>query len=228
MVDIIHGYASEISPKVFFLLESIALTDIENAKKLALEVDNLNLGEFGFLNLITRNAIEREYARGDFIDLFLYFIEHGADINFEADGNTPLMIIIDGIVEYYHASLGFVEFALQNKADPNYYNQKSDSTILMVACKTNSTHVVGLLLKYGANINGRNKEGQTALMISAKKKNLIRVLKFLIDNGADLKIKDNYGRTAFMHAVYNLQQESADMLSENSIEKQIVFPYNCV
>ncbi len=236
LVNIVSEYVSENPWKIFALLNYIVVGLIDEINELIPQIKNLNSSEYGFLNIIVKRAsvysaiqLGVKYRRTEGKNLLKYFIEHGADINFESQGVVPLMAAIN-VEDEYDGDATLVRFLLQNKANPNYLNKEQDMTILMFACKSKSSqkgNFIKLLLEFGTDINGKNKKGETALMICAQKRRLGNVVKFLIDLGANLKIKDNYGSTAYMHAIHSKQYFTADLLyqADPAAAQQTVFPY---
>ena len=103
-----------------------------------------------------------------------------------------------------------VKFLLLANVNPNEKNDE-DELPLIIACKYPSEEIIINLLDRGARVNERAKYGITPLM-SAAALGTGRIVNILLEYGANPNLQDDGGRTALMHAVENLNYDTASVL----------------
>jgi len=96
------------------------------------------------------------------------------------------------------------ETAIKNGANVNQKDGFFEKTILMVAAreKGDSSKIIELLLKRGADIDGQDRYGWTALIEATVDDNL-EMVNFLLKKGATVDKKNMLGWTALITAVVN-------------------------
>lgn len=85
---------------------------------------------------------------------------------------------------------------------------RSGSTLLMIAARSNHVQLLEALLANRANVNRRNQVGDTALSLAALKVQ-IEAVRILVDKGADLNPS---GWTPLHYAVFGGSKEVAALL----------------
>lgn len=110
-------------------------------------------------------------------------IEHGAPVNLESNGFTPLL---------WAAARGRADetrLLLAAGANPNLALTASKALPLLVAAYMGHFSVVQLLVESGANVHATNPQGGTALR-SAADAGHIEIVRYLLGLGARLDIRD--------------------------------------
>ena len=97
------------------------------------------------------------------------------------------------------------------KVDVNAGN-KEGKTVLMFAAESNSSDVVQVLLKAGADVNAKDKQDRTVLIWAVVGKAKPEVISMLLDVGADINVKDKQNMTPLMFAVKNNSSEIVQVL----------------
>lgn len=139
------------------------------------------------------------------------------DVNAKGSkGFTPLMTLI---LEWYHSSreqrLEIFNDLINNGAnvniiytgkdvETNNYGVSMGSSILMMACNTDTAYewdlfliIIRAILDKGANIDWVNSNGETALHYACKHAKE-KIVEILIGANANVNIQDNNGRTSLM------------------------------
>ena len=165
-----------------------------------------------------------------------YFCNKNADIDQPTrNGETPLYIACERI------NREIVELLLDAgsnvNAKTNRLHPQTGSSPLMVALpstyeinvkgkkKSESFHIIKLLLSHNCDINAQNWAGNTALHISSDRNDLATI-SLLSENGANLHIRNNFGLTAFEEAIQpNIQRyDVAALLLLNGYDIEVVKP----
>lgn len=146
-------------------------------------------------------------------------LQRGMDVNtVDREGNTLLMI------SARTENMELMKFLLANGAAINRRNRFGDTALLLAAIKgsvagvdllhksgaqlepggwsalhysvfSESSELLGWLVKQGAKLDARAPNGQTALMLAAKQGKLAQVRQ-LVDADADMDLEDFEGKTA--------------------------------
>ena len=130
-------------------------------------------------------------ARNGFASVARLLIEHGANVNLQAqgmEGATPLHVV----AVYGHKAVA--EALLAAGAEVNAMD-KWGSTPLQYASFNGHEQLLGLLISNGARINNRDRRfGVTAVQVAtaAGKENTVRLL---VGKGADINTRNNAGET---------------------------------
>ena len=74
-------------------------------------------------------------------------------------------------------------------------------------------NIVGLLLKFGADVNHRSSDERTPLHWAAFRDNT-QLIEFLLDNGADRTLVDKDGWNALDLAIIRINYQAARILSK--------------
>ena len=122
-------------------------------------------------------------------------------------GNTPLMIAC------MYGSFSIAKLLIEDaKAKVNLQNEQGASALTW-ACwsKTHNVNLVGLLIRYGANVNDRGKNVQTPLG-TATINGHTSIVHYLLDKGADVNAADSYGVTALMCACLYKRSDIIELL----------------
>ncbi len=139
------------------------------------------------------------------LEAIQYFLEKGADPNFEDEkGNTPL------ILGSKRNDLAIIEKLILFGADPNMPN-KLGNTPLLFASYHNHTEVVKILLLARANPNITCNQGWTALELAAKY-GYVEIVKDLLITRASINIRVWNDCLALINAASNNHIEVAKLL----------------
>ena len=138
-----------------------------------------------------------------------FLLDLGADPDSTStnEGDTPLMIAcMNG---FFNIAKLLIEDA---KAKVNLQNEQGASALTW-ACwsKTHNVNLVGLLIRYGANVNDCGKNMQTPLA-TATIKGHTSIVHYLLDKGADVNAADSYGVTALMCACLYRHSDIIELL----------------
>jgi len=140
----------------------------------------------------------------------------------DADGDTPLIIAIDGAI--YQSTkdqralyLEIIKALLQKGANPDIQN-KIGETPLIDAVRKNDPEIVQLLLDNGANPNRQDLARWTALHWAVYTDNP-KIVQILLDNGANLNMEDNGRETALILAVRNNNIEIVEILLNHGADE---------
>src|SRR4030042_3016251 len=141
------------------------------------------------------------------MDIIVYLINRGADINKKIEGNA---ILHDLFINYYYKNWKFKEKRSIEEAQPIIelllkkganVNEKSDSypnnTLLIDACKNDDLQNVKLLFKYGAGVKITNEENSNALHFVKN----IEIARLLINAGINIHQVNINGWTPLFPAV---------------------------
>ena len=114
---------------------------------------------------------------------------HCSTAQLDQNGLSPLHIA---------SARGFIDVVqvlIKNRAEINRAAETSvQETPLLMACNTNMTGTITLLIRSGADVNRRNRNGTTPLMSAAEQGN-VEAVKLLIQAGADIHARDCDGGT---------------------------------
>lgn len=136
----------------------------------------------GYSNLLTQKIQNSFYLAGekDYLDIFKFLFEEGAEINLIPEKNTytPLQICI------INNSYNCFTFLLNNKADLNKLSDITSESSLHIAVKHGHYKMVKDLLEHGADINNKaNIKKQTPLDYSLIYKHN-EIYELLLEKGA--------------------------------------------
>ena len=178
-------------------------------------------------------------------DKAIQLIEQGANVNYQKNGHSPLMIACLGTED----SIDMIEILLKNGADVNLFNDSgynalmladdmvvckyllehgadinmqlkgfSAQTVLMQSLSCKKTQKTKLLLEYGADVNLKDFNGFNSLMHAMNNNQIdnIELMRLLIDNNVDIDAQDNQGKTALMKAVTKKNKNEVTLLLENN------------
>eukprot|EP00752_Nemacystus_decipiens_P008125 g7265.t1 len=130
----------------------------------------------------------------------------------ECDGNGHSPLGLASKKGHLDAALAILEAdqraGVANGANVRFGGQASP---LELAARHGHAHVVGALLRHGANVNSEDFPGQPALHRAADGGH-VDVLNELIKHGADLNAVDDDGETALHHAATFDHPEAIDVL----------------
>ena len=163
-----------------------------------------------------RNEIKR--AKGQWREVAKLLIDHGADINVDVSGGSPL---------FAAANLGdkdLVAVLIDHGADMN--DAKPGETALHAAIARRDRNVAELLIQKGANVNVRNMSGRTPLHFLAHYIHDWKLAELMIEHGAQIDATDKNGETplAFATRAGNfpvsevLRQHAATTPSEKALK----------
>lgn len=150
-----------------------------------------------------------------YLELFKYFVEHGANVNYINKYNSTVFFYAakynqTAILEYLIAGKTSKDQAIAAKFNFDINLQDINKrTALMVAAANGYRNIVDLLLKMEhIDIHCLDKNGYNALMLCAltfekdKKNDYLYIANSFIKKGINLFLKDNFGRTIFMIFAY--------------------------
>ena len=162
------------------------------------------------------------YSKTDLIKLL---ISKGADVNAQSrQGITALHFAVgQGSLEIVKMLLEagasvadirktldqYLPMVRQKRVKNTNYLTEFYDTPLQRAAEIGNTEIMKLLLSRGANVSARNIIGETPLIEAHRYKEAIEVL---LDNGADIDAQDRKGWTALMHAIWDHNYESVQLI----------------
>ena len=103
-------------------------------------------------------------------------------------GATPLTVAMR------KRSTAYVNYLLQNGADPNLADKQGD-TALMIAARLGHLEGINTMVAGKAAVDAINRQGETALIIAIQNRQ-VAVVKRLLEAGANTKRTDNAGLSA--------------------------------
>jgi ankyrin repeat protein len=133
-------------------------------------------------------------------------IEHGAPVDLESNGFTPLLWAA------VHGRADATRLLLAAGANPNLALSASKALPLLLAAYTGHLSVVRLLVERGANVHATNPQGGTALR-SAADAGHIEIVRYLLGLGARSDIRDKFGMLPIDYARRNGHAEIVELLS---------------
>ncbi|MBQ9578336.1 MAG: ankyrin repeat domain-containing protein [Ottowia sp.] len=179
----------------------------KTALGIALWRKHLNIAEILLARGADPNADFIKHLIGGRLDIARLLLEHGTNINLEAEGSkrTPLMTAV------FFERENLVTFLLDNGANPNIVNARGD-TALSIAVDKKLTDVAETLLAKGASAN--------AALIPASWLGRQDVVQFLLEHGADINHAGGVGvkRTPLMHAAYDGHKDLVAFLLDNGAD----------
>ena len=157
-------------------------------------------------------AIE-EQRNNDVVDLVTK--KGRAIINIRGySGATPLTVAMRKRATLY------VNYLLQNGADPNLGDKNGD-TALMIAARLGHLEGISTMITSKAAVDATNRQGETALVIAVQNRH-VQAVKRLIEAGASPTLTDNAGLGARDYAVRD--RRSTEMLRLiDTVKKKPVF-----
>ncbi len=117
-------------------------------------------------------------------------------------GATPLTVAMQ------KRSTPYVNYLLQNGADPNLPDKNGDSA-LMIAARLGYLEGLNTMIASKAAVDATNRQGETALIIAIQNRH-VQAVKRLVEAGASTKRTDNAGLSARDYAVRD--RRSTEML----------------
>lgn len=121
-----------------------------------------------------------------------------------------------------------IRMLLENHANVRAKEAKSQKTALHYATLRRDDQLVGVLLKYGADINAKDKDGKTALHHAAVSISTYpSTLELLLSKGADMSARDEIGMTV-LHcaaqvgneiAIVVLRKQGADLQAKDKYQR---------
>lgn len=186
----------------------------------------------------------------DNLDLAIYYLDQGADINAKNQliGTTALIHVtkrgkssqeikfflekganinaqdLYGMSALMYASkkgnLLVVQTLLENDASVNLVDKKY-RTALIFAIQGNHTSIASLLIYNNSFIHLRDHKGRTALFYAAQSGSN-EILQILIANNANIDMWDNLQRTPLMEAVICGHMETIKLLLQNDANTELV------
>ena len=117
-------------------------------------------------------------------------------------GATPLTVAMRKRATLY------VNYLLQNGADPNLADKNGDSA-LMIAARSGYLEGLNTMIIAKASVDAVNRQGETALIIAVQNRH-VQAVKRLLEAGASPKRTDNAGLSAREYAVRD--RRSSEML----------------
>ena len=129
-------------------------------------------------------------------------------------GATPLNVAMR------KRSMQYVNFLLQNGADPNF-TDKSGETALLIAARAGNFEGVNTMLGAKAAVDGTNRQGETPLIVAVQNRHL-QAIRRLLEAGASTTRTDNAGLSARDYAARD--RRSAEILKLfDTVKKKPVF-----
>jgi ankyrin repeat protein len=129
-------------------------------------------------------------------------------------GATPLNVAMR------KRSMQYVNYLLQNGADPNF-SEKSGETALLIAARTGNIEGVNTMLGAKAAVDGANRQGETPLIVAVQNRH-VQAIKLLLEAGASTTRTDNAGLSARDYAARD--RRSAEILKLfDTVKKKPVF-----
>src|SRR5262245_31265929 len=132
-------------------------------------------------------------------------VEHGAPVDLESNGLTPLL---------WAAGRGRADetrLLLAAGANPNLAPSESKALPLLLAAYKGHFSVVRLLVERGANVHATNPQGGTALR-SAADAGHIEIVRYLLGLGARSDMRDKFGWRPIDYARRNGHAEVVKLL----------------
>ena len=170
LTDFLKEKQNKICKSVFFqclLSDACCNGNLDLVKLLSDQMDDNY--KFNFFNFSQKNLWRFEKMEAT--------TEH---VPLHPTPRTPLMHAV-----FYPDIL---EYLLQNNADANLIDTRSNSPLMIAAAK-NQLESVKVLLKYHANVNSQNNEGYNALMFAVLVGN-IDMVELLIKAGTNLELQN--------------------------------------
>ena len=129
-------------------------------------------------------------------------------------GATPLTVAMR------KRSMQYVNYLLQNGADPNLADKTGD-TALMIAARTGNLEGVNTMVTAKAGLDAPNRQGETPLIAAVQNRH-VQVIKRLLEAGASPTRTDNAGLGARDYATRD--RRSAEILRLfDTVKKKPVF-----
>lgn len=142
-------------------------------------------------------------ARKNHFDMVKLLIEHGADINQLRRAPNEISVLHNAL-EAHNKEM--IEYLLEHGSKVTY--KKEVRPIIMEACVYEvSNDIIGLLIKYGADVNEQDETGLSALMIAAFLSSDYHV-EYLLKQHASVHLADHEGHTALHRALQTINSES--------------------
>lgn len=105
-----------------------------------------------------------------------------------------------------------VDILLEKGADPNSKCKDNGVTPFIVACLDSKKHLIGKLLKHGADLNSSTNNGITPLLCACMNKNT-EIMEELVKNGADINTEINKSGVTTLTYCYSFKMyEAAEFL----------------
>ena len=146
-------------------------------------------------------------------DMVQLLLDHGAQVNPTADGETSALMLASGIRKGE-----IVKMLLERGAKVDLHNE-SKAFALMLAARRGNVEVVKELLERGADVNLKGKGGSTALLSvlldmewGIPQQSIVDIVKLLLEYGADVKVRDDDNRTTIHAAIITKSAEIVKLL----------------
>jgi len=154
-------------------------------------------------------------AKGD-VAMGRLLLKHKADVNLASDFIGPPLFVAVG-----HNQRAFVEFLLENKADPKAIQPAAGASLLHVAALLPQPDILRLLLARKLDVNRQMADGRTPLLMAAEAGNLAAA-ELLIAHGADVNVTDREGRSLLNKVRSDNKASPLVKLLEKSGAKDVV------
>ncbi|MBI3432587.1 MAG: ankyrin repeat domain-containing protein [Hydrogenophilales bacterium] len=159
------------------------------------------------------SALERQREalgeiKGDFRNVSLFLINHGADLNIDVQGDTPIrMAALVGDV-------ALVKAMIEKGADIKAIVRDANESPLHAAIAEGHREIAELLINNGADVNAENLSRRTPLHFLAAYLNDRKLAELMIEKGANVNAEDKDGRTPLSYATRAGNGEVADVLRQ--------------
>jgi ankyrin repeat protein len=160
------------------------------------------------LSVEDRQAVQKEIQKmkGEWQEVALLLIAHGANTNAISEGYTPLSMA---------ANVGdkdLVETLIEHGADIDY--SAGHETALHAAIAEKHRDVAELLIIKGANVNVKNLSGRTTLHFLAAHIDDRKLAELMIEHGANINARDKDGTTPLTFATNAQNNQVAEVIKE--------------
>lgn len=132
----------------------------------------------------------------------------GESVNSRSRSGTPVVI-----TAIEHGNIAVLRFLLEQGANPDMLEKRSNRSALLIASEVGNTAVVRLLLDAKADTSQADRQGETALMKAARA-GAVDAVRLLIGAGADVNATDYAGHSALWHALDGRQKRIAELIQQ--------------
>lgn len=140
------------------------------------------------------------------VDILTYFLNKGAQVNFQGSGWTALHYAVRRDYGFYlwgrndDGSYECVEKLLRAGANINALTWWSQKSPLFVAIEWRDFDMVKLLVNAGARLDIQSYWSKNSVLHAAIEAKDVKILAYLVEAGASLCARDKWGRTPYMLA----------------------------
>lgn len=172
-----------------------------------------------FLTIFSFNAAAQEQNAGSGKELFeavktkntalaLELIKKGANLDYEAEGDTTLTLAIR------NRDTEIAKALLAAGANPNQIDSKRGASALRMAVQMSNAELVSLLIdKYKADVNPKSDSGYSLLHVAANFNAGREITALLLAAGSDPNVIDEDGKAPYESALAMYKPDIANLLA---------------